>query len=59
MHLVLRGATLVDGTGAPRRQADVEVSDGIITRIGELGAVAGAEEVDLTGLVLSPGCKRA
>ena len=46
---------LVDGTGAPRRPADVEVVDGIITRIGEVGAVAGAEEIDLTGLVLTPG----
>ena len=55
MHLVLRGATLVDGTGAPRRQADVEVVDGLITRIGEVGAVDGAEEIDLTGLVLTPG----
>lgn len=55
MHLVLRGATLVDGTGAPRRPADVEVVDGIITRIGEVGAIDGAEEIDLTGLVLTPG----
>jgi N-acyl-D-aspartate/D-glutamate deacylase len=55
MHLLLRGATVVDGTGGPRQRADVEVVDGIIRQVGEIPAVAGAEEVDLSGLVLSPG----
>ena len=55
MHLVLRGATVVDGSGGPSRRADVEVVDGRIARVGELGPVEGAEEVDLSGLVLSPG----
>ncbi len=58
MHLVLRGADVVDGTGGPRRRADVEVIDGRVTRVGEPGAldaVTGAEVVDLTGLVLTPG----
>jgi N-acyl-D-aspartate/D-glutamate deacylase len=55
VHLVLRGATVVDGTGGPRRQADVEVVDGRITQVGEIGPVDGAEEIDLTGLVLAPG----
>src|SRR4051812_39233975 len=35
--------------------ADVEIIDGRIARIGEVPAVDGAEEIDLTGLVLSPG----
>ncbi len=54
MRQVLRGATLVDGTGGPSRRADVEVVDG---RIGEIGDVAGGDdpEVDLSGLVLCPG----
>ena len=55
MHLVLRGATVVDGTGATRRPADVEVIDGVITRVGDIGPVLGAEDIDLTGLVLCPG----
>jgi N-acyl-D-aspartate/D-glutamate deacylase len=55
MHLLLRGATVVDGTGGPRQRADVEVVDGRIAAVGELGAVAGAEEIDLSGLVLTPG----
>ncbi len=52
------GATLVDGTGAPARQADVGVTGDRITTIAEAGALAGdaAEAtVDGDGLVLAPG----
>jgi N-acyl-D-aspartate/D-glutamate deacylase len=55
VHTILRGATVVDGTKAPRRQADVGIIDGRITRVGDVPAAEGAEEIDLTGLVLSPG----
>ena len=35
MHdLVVRGGTLVDGTGAAARTADVAVSDGVVTASG-------------------------
>jgi N-acyl-D-amino-acid deacylase len=53
--LVLRGATVVDGTGAPRRTADVAVSGDRIVEVGDIAPGAGGEEVDLTGLVLAPG----
>ena len=33
--LVIRGGTVVDGTGAPGRPADVAVTDGVITEIGD------------------------
>ena len=36
--LVIRGGTVVDGTGGPAREADVAVADG---RIAEVGAVTG------------------
>jgi N-acyl-D-aspartate/D-glutamate deacylase len=55
MHQVLRGATVVDGTGGPARRADVEVREGTIAATGALGKVPGAEEVDLSGLHLAPG----
>ena len=55
MHSILRGATVVDGTGGPRRQADVEMIDGRIAAVGRIDGVEGAQEVDLSGLVLSPG----
>jgi N-acyl-D-amino-acid deacylase len=58
--LVLRAATVVDGTGADRYRADVTVADGIITDIAELDSPSpprptASRIVDAEGLVLSPG----
>lgn len=54
--LVLRGATVVDGTGAPGVRADVAVRDGRIVDVGTVGLPGtGGVEVDLEGLVLAPG----
>lgn len=52
--LVLRNATICDGTGAALVVGDVSVEGG---RIGTVGRRAGpgAEEIDLRGLVLAPG----
>jgi len=58
MATLLRGATLIDGTGAPARPADVAVEGDRIAGIGfpgGLDAAAGADVVDLDGLVLAPG----
>lgn len=55
MGFVLRGATVVDGTGGPRRRADVLVEGDRIVKVGDVPADVDAEEIDLTGLVLSPG----
>lgn len=55
MHdLVIRGGTVVDGTGAARFVADVAVDGGIVTAIGKISA-AGREEIDATGKVVAPG----
>ena len=55
MHdLIIRGGTVVDGTGATRFIADVAISNGTITAIGlDLGDAR--EVVDATGLVVTPG----
>lgn len=53
--LVIRNATLVDGTGAPARHADVAVSDGLITAVDSRVDGSGAREIDADGLVLTPG----
>ncbi|NNE74788.1 MAG: amidohydrolase family protein, partial [Acidimicrobiales bacterium] len=57
--LVVRGGTLVDGTGAPPRTADVAVKDGLVAAVGsaEAGKVdgSGAREVDAGGALVAPG----
>lgn len=52
--LVVRGGTVVDGTGLPRRRADVAVRDGRIAQIGFVEE-RGARELDADGLVVAPG----
>ncbi len=55
--LVIRGGTVVDGTGAPGRRADVVVADGRIVEIGpDVGAdLPDDQVVDATGCVVAPG----
>jgi N-acyl-D-aspartate/D-glutamate deacylase len=54
--LVIRGAMVVDGTGADRFPADVAVTDGVIRAVDHLPPdVAAARVVDGTGRVLTPG----
>ncbi len=52
-ELVIRGGTVVDGTGDPGRVADVAVTDGRIEAIGP--DLHGARELDATGSVVAPG----
>src|SRR5690348_673199 len=55
MHdLIIRGAEICDGTGAPRRRGDVAVTDGRIADVGHIGAAA-ARTIVADGLVLAPG----
>src|SRR3546814_11827521 len=55
MHeLVIRGGTVVDGTGAPAMTADVDVSGGRITEVGKVDE-RGERELDADGLVVAPG----
>ncbi|MFI9646729.1 amidohydrolase family protein [Streptomyces sp. NPDC052040] len=51
---VIRDATVVDGTGAPGRTADVGVRDGRIAALGTVTEPARSSE-DAAGLVLAPG----
>src|SRR6478609_2671723 len=55
LDLVLAGGWVIDGTGAPRRRADVGVAGGRIVAIGDLSAGSAAERVDATGRVVAPG----
>ncbi|MBI3748921.1 MAG: amidohydrolase family protein [Chloroflexi bacterium] len=56
--LLIRGGTVVDGSGAAGRLADVGVIDDRIAAVGDLSAAAagGVERVlDATGRVVAPG----
>jgi len=53
--LLVRGATVIDGTKAPRFEADVGVRDGRIAAIGDLAGQTAREVIDGTGRVLAPG----
>ena len=56
MHdLVIRGGTVVDGTGGPSKTADVAVDDGIITAVGDLESAAAQRTIDADGLLVTPG----
>ena len=52
--LVLRRATVFDGTGAPGMELDVAVTGDRITGVGRITAAA-SEEIDLAGMALAPG----
>jgi N-acyl-D-amino-acid deacylase len=52
---VLRGGTVVDGTGAAARRADVEVRAGRIVGVGTVAARTDVANVDVSDLVVAPG----
>ena len=52
--LVIRGGTVVDGSGAKRFAADVGIKDGMIAEIGRITSTA-ARTIDADGLIVSPG----
>jgi N-acyl-D-amino-acid deacylase len=51
---LIRNATVVDGTRAPRFEADIGISSGKISRIGRLKE-KGAVEIDASGKIAAPG----
>jgi N-acyl-D-amino-acid deacylase len=51
--LVIRGGTVVDGSGGPPRVADVAVDDGVVVDVGP--DLRGTEELSATGCVVAPG----
>ncbi|MGO9876681.1 MAG: N-acyl-D-amino-acid deacylase family protein [Acidimicrobiia bacterium] len=54
LDCVIRGGSVVDGTGAPARRADVGIRDGRIAAIGDVSEGA-ADAIDADGLVVAPG----
>jgi len=55
MHdLVVRGGTVVDGTGVPGRTTDVAVSGGVVTEVGRVDGPA-RRTIDADGALVTPG----
>ena len=59
LDVIIRNGEVIDGTGAPRRRADVGISEGRIEVIGDLSAARAPGEIDATGKVVTPGFGRA
>ncbi len=57
VDVLIRGGTLVDGSGAARRRADIGVTGDRIAFVGDAAAsqVTSARAIDATGLVVAPG----
>ncbi|KMS52063.1 amidohydrolase [Novosphingobium barchaimii LL02] len=56
IRLLIKGGTIVDGTGQPAYRADLRVADGRIAEIGtDLSPTRGERIVDATGCHVAPG----
>lgn len=53
--LLIRNATIVDGTGEARYSGDIGIQGDRIARIGDLLSASGKQEIDLAGRVAAPG----
>ena len=55
VDLVIRNGTVIDGTGAPGRRADVAVDGDRIVAIGDVDATDAGRVIDAEGKVVCPG----
>ena len=52
--MIIRGGTVIDGTGAAGYAADVAIKDGLIVKVGTVSGAA-REEIDAGGAIVTPG----
>ena len=52
--LIIKGGTIIDGTGAQRFAADIAIDDGVITEVGSINAQA-KRTIDAAGALVTPG----
>ena len=53
--VVIRGGTIVDGTGIPRYRGDLAIRDGRVARISGRIPSGAAKEIDASGCIVAPG----
>ena len=54
LDYLIKGGTLIDGTGSARRAGNIGIKDGRITAVGDVDEAA-KETIDATGKIVSPG----
>src|ERR1700722_5370270 len=53
--ILIRGGTVIDGTGQPRFDADVGIRDGLIAAIGDLSEAQASTTLEARGKIVAPG----
>jgi len=53
--IVIRNGTVIDGSGASGRHADVAIADGLITEVADKVSASGTREIDAEGRIVTPG----
>jgi N-acyl-D-amino-acid deacylase len=53
--VIIRGGTVLDGSGAARVRADVAIAGDAVARVGDLAGASAGIVVDATGLYVAPG----
>ena len=53
--VVIRGGTIVDGTGIPRYRGDLAIKEGRVARISGRIPSGAAQEIDASGCIVAPG----
>src|SRR2546423_11503055 len=54
-ELVIRNATVIDGTRSPRYEADIFIAGGRIAAVGRLENARADAEIDASGRIVAPG----
>ncbi|MDE0737550.1 MAG: amidohydrolase family protein, partial [Pirellulaceae bacterium] len=55
VDLILQGGTIIDGSGQPRRRADVAIKGARIVALGDLGNTRAKRIIDASGKIICPG----
>ena len=53
--IIIRGGTIIDGTGKPGYRGDVAITNGVISALGDLSNLQGKRECCAEGLAVAPG----
>ena len=53
--LIIEGGTVIDGTGAPRKDCDIGVRAGRIAALGDLRSAVASARQDASGRIVAPG----